>query len=286
MTAPAPLAGAPADASNQRPMGRRIASVEWSRWLAPAVLVMAFFGLWQVASTSGWINPTLFPPPTDVVRALTRLHERDPEQSLLLQHIWVTTQRLFWATVIGAAAGTIVGGLMGLNRIVYRTLDPLITLLMPIPGIALAPLFIVWLGFGSKTIVCVGAIAAFFPIAYNMASGVRTVDQQLVRATRTMGAGWFQTVRSVHLPWSLAFLLLGVKLGLARGWRTVVAVELIASTNWGLGYMIWDAAEYLQSAMVYGGIILMIVVYFVIDRLFLGVLEKRTIERWGMLYDD
>lgn len=276
--------------TNAAPSGRsasaRATSIEWSAWLAPGVVVLAFFGLWQVAATSGWINSTLFPPPSDIWRALSRMHTRDPDESILLHHVWVTIQRLFWATLLGAALGAFIGAAMGLSRFVYRALDPLITLIMPIPGIALAPLFIVWLGFGTATIVCVGAIAAFFPIAYNTAAGVRTVDQQLVRASRTMGAGRLQTIMNVHLPWSLAFLLLGLKLGFARGWRTVVAVELIASTNWGLGYMIWDAAEYLQSATVYGGIILMIVVYFLIERLFLGVLEHRTINRWGMLNDE
>jgi len=239
---------------------RESRSIEWSAWLAPTAV--------------------------DIWQALTRLHTRDPDESLLLHHIWVTIQRLFWATLLGALCGALVGALMGLSRFIYRALDPLITLIMPIPGIALAPLFIVWLGFGTATIVVVGAIAAFFPIAYNMAAGVRTVDPQLVRASRTMGAGRLRTVMNVHLPWSLAYLLLGLKLGFARGWRTVVAVELIASTNWGLGYMIWDAAEYLQSATVYGGIILMIIVYFVIERLFLGVVENRTIRRWGMLNDE
>jgi len=264
---------------------KRARTIEWSRWLAPGAVLVAFFGLWQEAATSGWINATLFPPPSDIVRALTRMHERDAEQSVLLRHVWVTLQRLFWATLVGALFGAIVGAAMGLNRFIYRALDPLITVIMPIPGIALAPLFILWLGFGTTTIVCVGAVAAFFPIAYNTAAGVRTVDPQLVRASKTMGASSFTTIMNVHLPWSLAFLLLGLKLGFARGWRTVVAVELIASTNWGLGYMIWDAAEYLQSAIVYGGILLMIAVYFIVERLFLGVVERRTVRRWGMLND-
>lgn len=251
--------------------------------LLPLGVIAALLVGWQVASATGAINSTLFPAPTDIWAALRRVHERDPDQSLLLTHIWATLQRLFWATILGTMAGMVAGGAMGLNRLVYRALDPLITVIMPIPGIALAPLFIIWLGFGDRTIITVGAIAVFFPVVYNTASGVRTVDDQLVRAARTMGAGRFATVANVHFPWSLAYVLLGFKLGLARGWRTVVAVELIASTNWGLGYMIWDAAEYLQSAVVYGGILVMIVVYFVLDRFVIAAIERQTISKWGML---
>lgn len=258
---------------------------DWSRIYLPVAVIVGFFALWEVASDQGWINSTLFSSPSGIWSALERLHTQDPDQSLLWNHVWVTIKRLILATVLGTLVGGIVGGAMGLNRTVYRSLDPLITVIMPIPGIAMAPLFIVWLGFGDTTIITVGAIATFFPVAYNAAAGVRTVDDQLVRAARIMGASGPRTVLNVHLPWSLAYLLLGLKLGFARCWRTVVAVELIAATNWGLGYMIWDAAEYLQSPTVYGGIVLMIAVYYVLDHLLIGQLEKNTIKKWGMLED-
>ena len=257
-----------------------------SKWLYPLLVIVAFFAAWEIASVQGWITKSLFSSPSEVFSQLSRMHTRKlPEQSVLWAHIWETLKRLFWATIIGTLLGGVVGGAMGLSGRIYRFLDPLITVIMPIPGIALAPLFIVWLGFGDTTVIAVGAIATFFPVAYNTASGVRTVDEQLVRAAQIMGASPMSTILNVHLPWSLAYMLLGIKLGLARGWRTVVAVELIAATNWGLGYMIWDAAEYLRAGLVYGGIIIMIIVYFVIERGFLDVIEKNTLVKWGMLND-
>ena len=176
-----------------------------------------------------------------------------------------------------------MGLAMGLNRYLYRFLDPLITVIMPIPGIAIAPLFIVWLGFGDATIIGVGILATFFPVVYNMAAGVRTVDMQLVRAAQIMGADRMTTIFSVYLPWAASHLLLGIKLGLARCWRTIVAVELIAAANWGLGYMIWDAAEYLRAGVVYGGILIMIITYYILEKFILEQVEKQTLVKWGML---
>jgi len=154
---------------------------------------------------------------------------------------------------------------------------------MPIPGIALAPLFIIWFGFGDPTIVITGSLSTFFPVIYSTAAGVRSVDHQLIRAAQIMGTPTSQIPLKVHLPWSSAYILNGLKLGLARGWMTVIAVEFVAASNFGLGYMIWNASEYLRSDIVYGGIFLMILIFFMIEKLLIRNIEKHTIQRWGML---
>jgi NitT/TauT family transport system permease protein len=202
---------------------------------------------------------------------------------LLLSHIGASLQRVLIASLIGILLGILVGILMGTSGIVYRFFDPLITVLMPIPGIAMAPLFIVWLGFGDPTIVALGIIATFFPLVYNTAAGVRSIDPQLVRATQIMGANRMVILFRVYLPWAAGYVLMGIKLGLARCWRTVIAVEFIAAANWGLGYMIWDAAEYLRTGIVYGGIALLIVLYFAIEKGLINTLERNTLEKWGMI---
>jgi ABC-type nitrate/sulfonate/bicarbonate transport system permease component len=74
-----------------------------------------------------------------------------------------------------------------------------------------------------------------------------------------------------------------MKLGLARCWRTVIAVEFIAAANWGLGYMVWAAAEYLNAGIVYGGIILLALTFTLIEKGLINQLENMTIEKWGMV---
>lgn len=254
------------------------------RRLLPVLPVAAVLICWQVLAQAKLINPSLFPTPTEIVSELVRLHLKElPTRSLLLGHIGATLQRTLLASLMGIFLGIVVGVLMGTSSIVYRFVDPLVTVLMPIPGIAMAPLFIVWLGFGDPTIIALGSIATFFPLAYNTAAGVRSVDMQLVRAAEIMGASYAGVILRVYLPWAAGYVLTGLKLGLARCWRTVIAVEFIAAANWGLGYMIWDAAEYLRATVVYGGIAVLIVIYFVLEKGLIGTLEKNTVQRWGML---
>ena len=136
------------------------------------------------------VNPALLPPPSGIASELVNLLIRGlPVRSVLLSHIGITLVRVLVAVSIGIVAGVVLGMLMGLNRLVYAFFDPLITVLMPIPGIALAPLFIVWIGFGDLTIISLGVISAFFPVVYSTVAGVRSVDRQLVRAAQIMGLG-------------------------------------------------------------------------------------------------
>jgi len=246
--------------------------------------VASFLALWEFAAHLKWINVSLFASPSVIVRSLVKLHTRRlPEQSILLTHIGASLQRVFVAASIGTVAGVVMGVLMGASRIIYRFFDPIITILMPIPGIAQAPLFIVWLGFGDPTIITIGAIAAFFPIAFNTAAGVRSIDPQIVRAARIMGVSRAGSFARIYMPSAAGHIMAGIKLGWARCWRTVIAVEFVAAASWGLGYMIWDASEYIRSGVVYGGILLLMIVYFLIERLLLDSIERVTVRRWGMI---
>ena len=254
------------------------------RYLLSLIPISCFLFFWQVFAHFGLINTGLFPSPTRIFEDLTILFYRESGgHSILLIHLMVTLKRLFVAAVEGILAGILVGALMGCSQWVYRFLDPIIMLIMPIPGIAMAPLFIIWMGFGDPTIITVGAIATFFPVAYNTSTGVRSIDNQLLRSAKIMGVKELSLLTQVYLPWAAVFVFTGMKLGLARCWRTVIAVEFIAAANWGLGYMVWGAAEYLNAGIVYGGIILLALTFTLIEKGLINLFESMTIEKWGMV---
>jgi len=90
----------------------------------------------------------------------------------------------------------------------------------------------------------------------------------------------------VYLPHSLTYIIIGTKLGLARCWRTIIAVEFIAATGFGLGYMIWDAYEYLNVTVVYAGIIILALVFFGIEKTIIRFVEKKTVDKWGIMHEE
>jgi ABC-type nitrate/sulfonate/bicarbonate transport system permease component len=261
----------------------RVKTNKWQKFLA-IVPIVGFLVAWEFSARFEIINPHLFPQPTKIVQTLAALFtEGLPSHSELLMHMLATLKRLLISFSVGVASGILVGILMGINKKCYLFLNPIISFFMPIPGMALAPLVIAWLGFGDPTIIFLGTISTFFPIVYNTIAGIKSVDKKLIRAGQIMGLSPLGIATQVYLPWSLVHVLNGVRIGLARGWMTIIAVEFIAASNWGIGYMIWNAAEYLRADVVYGGILVLIIIYYIIEQITVKNFENKTVTRWGML---
>ncbi|MCC7568345.1 MAG: ABC transporter permease [Candidatus Methanofastidiosa archaeon] len=254
------------------------------RGIMLAVLPLAAIVVgWEALARSGQLN-LLFSSPTSVASALRDLMETTTKGGypVLLYHTAFSLYALAISLVVAVVAGVSLGAIAGVRATLYRFIDPLVTLVMPIPGIAWAPIFLIWFGFGLPTIVAVGCLVSFFPIFYNTAAGVRSVDESLLRAARIMGADRRSIFLRVLLPGAAAYIMTGVKLGFAKGWRTIIAVEMIASSLWGLGFMIFDARDYLQPSVIYGGIIVLVIVYIFLEQVVVHQIERRTVMRWGM----
>ncbi|OYT26462.1 MAG: hypothetical protein B6U97_03790 [Candidatus Altiarchaeales archaeon ex4484_96] len=248
-------------------------------FMAPLLL---FFIIWQIVGVLDLMDTTLLSKPTKVFERIIQLIQATNKKTIIehsAESITRTTIALFLATTIGCSLGI----LLGLKKNIEETLNPIITFLMPIPGIAWAPLFITWIGFGNPTIISVGTLSAFFPIVYNTSLGIKSINKQIIWSTSIMGANRRKIIKDVILPGSLPHITTGFKLGLARSWRTVIAVEMLAATTGGLGYMVFDAREYLDVTTVYAGIILMAFLYLLVENTLIKELENKTIKRWGMI---
>lgn len=246
----------------------------------PMIFICFSLFIWEYFSGNG-INAQLFPPPSHIFTQLLKMLFPDQGNSILIRHLFASINRLVASLFWGSFFGIIIGIASGLCPFVDALTKPLVSFFLPIPGIALAPIFMILFGFGDPTIITSGALAAFFPVMFNTASGIRTVNPTLVHAARTMGATKWQTLTNVYLPWSALYIFTGFKLGISRCWRTVIAVELVAAADWGLGYMIMQAVEYIQMKVVYVGIFVMALLYIVIEKILIGFVEQRTIYRWG-----
>lgn len=248
-------------------------------------LVGVFLIGWEILSRLEILNPALVSRPSEIF--WTTLDLFNPFTESFLRHsilfdVYVSLYRLSYAFVIATLAGVSLGLLMGRSNLIYGFFDPLITVLMPVPGIAWAPIFIIRMGFGDLPIITVGALAAFFPILYNTAAGVRSVDKKFVWSAQSAGANQRIVFFKIFLPWSAAYIFTGLKLALARAWRTIIAVEMIAASVFGLGYVIFEARDYTRHSIVYAGIVILAITYFLIENVIKWI-EKRTVEKWGMI---
>ena len=234
---------------------------------------------WQLFAMYGPMPPQLFPGVDKIVATFVRL----ALSGILAVHALSTLVRLAAGFAIGAAAGVLLGVLMGRSRRAEDLLVPLVSVGNPIPGLAYAPLFVIWFGLGDLPAILLVGFSAAFPVAVNTWTGVRAVKEIWIRAALTMGAAERQLFRKVILPGSLPYVLTGLRLGLARAWRVLVAVEMLTSVRDGLGWLIFGAREFLNTDVMLAGIAVIGIVGLVLEKLIFERLEQFTVVRWGMM---
>ncbi len=153
----------------------------------------------------------------------------------------------------------------------------------PIPGIAYAPLFLLWFGLGNVPAVLLVAFVSAFPIIFNTWTGVKAVKEIWVRSAQAMGADDRRLFRHVILPGALPYILTGLRLGLAQAWRILVGVEMLAAVPWGLGWLIFGAREFLNTDVMLAGVAVIGIIGLALEKLVFQRLEDYTVVRWGMM---
>ncbi|HEX4556779.1 MAG TPA: ABC transporter permease [Xanthobacteraceae bacterium] len=255
---------------------------EDARWRVVARTAFPFVvvgSAWEIVAHLGIFPPRLFPPLEAVGSAFLRL----TITGILPHHVLDTLARLLAGFALAALAGVAIGIAMGRSRRAEDIFLPLVSIGAPIPGIAYAPLFLLWFGLGNfSTILLVGFVSAF-PIIFNTWTGVKAVKEIWVRSAQAMGADQRRLFVKVILPGALPYILTGLRLGLAQAWRILVGVEMLAAVPWGLGWLIFGAREFLNTDVMLAGIAVIAVIGLALEKLVFQRLERFTVVRWGMM---
>lgn len=223
--------------------------------------VFGGIGLWWLASA---LNPTTLPSPAAVA---SRFLEQVAAGSLQ-EHVLASMQRVLLGFVIGSGLAIPLGFLMGWYRPIRAILEPWTQFFRTIPPLALIPLMIVLLGIGEVPKVAVISLAAFLVSIVATFQGVLNVDKTLINAGRVLGASDLVIFRSIVIPASTPFIMVGLRQGLGSAWATVVAAELIAA-QLGLGFMMQRAQIYYDLPTIFVGVVIIGLLGLVMDRLLL-----------------
>jgi taurine transport system permease protein len=185
--------------------------------------------------------------------------------------LYISLRRILIGFVIGVVAGIAIGAAMSASRVVRHLADPVIEVLRPLPPLAFIPLFIVWMGIGElpkEVLIIVGVIPL---MAVTTVAALDEVPDDLRLCARTLGASRRYTLLHVQIRSALPFILTGMRFAMAGAWSSIVAVELLAATS-GLGFMIMQAGDYLDTALVFAGIITIAVAGLILDLLLRSLL--------------
>lgn len=237
-----------------------------------------FLGAWQISVPLVGLDPYFYPSPLDVADAFVDLVRK----GVLPVYVADSLGRYLAGTTIGAGAGLALGVLIGLSRTAARLLGPLISFLFAIVEVAWMPIFVIWFGYGIKTIVLALAYVVFFPVLYNTLQAVRTTPRVHVDAVRSLGGGRLAVLREVILPAALPGITTGLRVGAGFAFRGLVFAEIIAGRS-GIGYLIFEGAASHETAKTIVGMIVLGLMWLLLDRCYLRPFERVTIERWGQV---
>lgn len=268
-TAPPTLATSVAStraSASGRNLGRSIGSSGIVLGLASLALVV---GLWWFFAAVVLQKESLLPLPTSVLRVLGE----DIGNGSLWKNASASLQRVFIGFAIALITAIPVGLLLGWYRIVRGLAEPWIQFFRVIPPIAIIPLVIVYLGIGEPAKIFLIWFSAFLTIVISVYGGMRSIDATLIRAGRVLGARDLDIFLDIAVPASIPFIFVGMRLGLAAAWSTLVAAELIASSE-GLGFLIIQSGQYRDLARVLLGIIVIGLIGLLMDRVIL-LLDKQ-----------
>jgi NitT/TauT family transport system permease protein len=233
---------------------------------------------YQGFSYSGLFPQVLFPTIQTVLRTLFDMLA----DGSMFEHAGATLYRVLFGFALAVTVGIPLGILMARFKHVENFFLPLVSALMPIPSFALVPLFMLWFGIGNLTTILIVFYAATFPMLFNTWSGVRSVNPIWLRAAGAMGADENSLFWKVIIPGASPFIITGMRQAFLRSWIAVVGAEMIAASNWGLGWVIFDAQQFLQTNVMMASIAVIGLIGFVFERVVFGSIERATVLRWGM----
>lgn len=209
--------------------------------LAPTAVVLALLGVWELYVDLGGVDPLVLPAPHAIASALYT------DRHLLWSNFLVTAKEVLLGLIVGTLVALIFAVAIHFSQTLRRAVYPLLIASQAIPIPLIAPLFVLWLGFGLLPKLAIIALVSFFPVVVTTLAALETVDPDLLKLLRTFDASRAQAFRRVELPAALPGLFTGAKLAAVFSVIAVVLAEQSASGP-GLGYLFFiDDSQFLEA---------------------------------------
>ena len=242
-------------------------------WLAFAMLLL----LWEIGSRSSPRLQLYIPPISQILAALSQVILAGQINT----HLLSTVIRFLESYLLAASIAVTFGVILGYFRFAHSLLEMVIEFLRPMPSVAIIPVAILLLGIGDAMIVAVTVYASMWPILINTIDGVRHIDHTLIDTGRTFGLSRGRILSQVILPAASPYIVTGLRISLSIALILVTTAEMISGSK-GLGFFILDEERSLQTSNMYAGIVLVAVLGYALNRLFVALEDKAMKWRRGM----
>jgi putative hydroxymethylpyrimidine transport system permease protein len=240
-----------------------------TKWLAPAALLALLIGGWELFAKLGHVENYLLPAPSEVASALW--NDRD----LLAPDTWVTAREVLLGFGLALVTGIAIAIVLHLSSFLRRAAYPLVVASQAVPVIVIAPILVIWFGFGITPKLIVIALICFFPVVVNTLDGLESIDRDQIKMMRTLGASRLDLLRRLELPGSLPYMFSGAKVAVAVAVIGAVFGELVGSDA-GLGHAIQVGTAQLETARVFAAVLILSVMAIALFGL-VALLERRAV---------
>jgi ABC-type nitrate/sulfonate/bicarbonate transport system permease component len=239
------------------------------KWAAPAALLALLIGGWELLAQLGHVESYLLPAPSEVASALWR------DRDLLAPDAWITAREVLLGFGLALAAGVAIALVLHLSPVLRRAAYPLVVASQAIPVVVIAPILVIWFGYGITPKLIVIALICFFPVVVNTLDGLEGVDRDQIKMMRTLGASRLDLLRRLEVPSALPFLFSGAKIAVAVAVIGAVFGELVGSDA-GLGHAIQVGTAQLETARVFAAVLILSVMAIALFGL-VALIERRAV---------
>jgi NitT/TauT family transport system permease protein len=245
-------------------------SLGW--FLGRLLIVICFLALWELAIKAGWIDPFFFSSPGEIGQVLGRWYN----EGRIFENLGLTLSEAAIGYSIGVTAGTALGFAFAFLPRVAAVLEPFVATLNAFPRLTLAPLFIVWFGFGMAPKIVLVALFIIFICFFNTYRGFKEIDRELLDRARLWGASRWQFGRHIYLPAAVTWIVAGLRASVGFALIGAVIGEYIGGDA-GIGFLIMQGQYLLRMREVLAGLVLLLMVAALID-LVLRAIEARSLK--------
>ncbi len=258
--------------------------ISGSRALRRSLFLAGLALIWEAVARAGWYPEILFPSFSTVMRELLGW----ATSAELLRRAYVSLYLIAVGLGLAIVTAVAASALAMVSRTFAEMVDTLMAIMHPLPGIAILPVVLLWFGTGNQSIIMLIWFSACWPLIANIHAGLRAVPLTQIEVGRNLGLTGFQLVWAVLIPAALPHILTGLRVAWARAWQSSVAAEMVfgaSGTEGGLGWYIYKKRFFMEIPGVFAGMLVIILIGLIVERLIFAAAENRTIRRWGMVLD-
>ncbi|KNZ43386.1 ABC transporter permease [Acetobacterium bakii] len=249
----------------------------YSKYVWIGIMLIA----WEAIAKLTPVSPLAFPSLEAVVAALINSILTG---DILLQMLF-SLGLIFVGLVIGVLLSFVMSALSVVSPVFESFVDTCVSIFHPLPGIALLPLIILWIGTGSKAILFIIVHSVLWPMILNMTAGFKSIPVVYKKIGQNYEFSNAKIIFKIYIPASMPYLIAGLKIGWARAWRASISAEMIFGASGGIGgigWYIFNKRVFMDTAGIFAGLLVIIVVGMLVEDFIFSKIEDRTVKKWGL----